>query len=145
MTSTIKRTTTLAWNTINVGDEVAPMDVPVTTTLIVAGAIASRDYMPVHHDRDFANSQGSKDIFLNILTTTGLVQRYVTAWAGHGTQVRACELRLGAPAHPGDTLSFTGSVADVVEVDGETRHVVDVVGSVPLGSHVTARVTVVKP
>ncbi len=72
MTSTVGRTT-LAWNAINVGDEITPMDVPVTTTLIVAGAIASRDYMPVHHDRDFANSQGSPDIFMNILTTNGSV------------------------------------------------------------------------
>ena len=59
MTSTVDRTRTLAYNAVNVGDEVTPLDVPVTTTLIVAGAIASRDYMPVHHDRDFANSQGS--------------------------------------------------------------------------------------
>ena len=49
MTSTLKRTSTLAWDTINVGDKITPMDVDVTTTLIVAGAIASRDYMPVHH------------------------------------------------------------------------------------------------
>ncbi|EUA26690.1 maoC like domain protein [Mycobacterium intracellulare] len=82
MTSTVDRTTTRAWNSINVGEEVTPMDVPVTTTLIVAGAIASRDYMPVHHDRDFANSQGSKDIFLNILTTNGLCVKFLHDWAG---------------------------------------------------------------
>ena len=112
---------------------------------MVSTALATRDFQDVHHDRDLAVQRGSKDIFLNILTTTGLVQRYVTEWAGHGAQLRACALRLGAPAHPGDTLSFTGEVAEVAEVDGETRHVVDVVGSVSLGSHVTARVTVVKP
>jgi uncharacterized OB-fold protein/acyl dehydratase len=126
--------------------EVLPTwDLPITTTLVVSTALATRDFQDVHHDPELARMRGSRDIFLNILTTTGLVQRYVTEWAGHGARVRSCELRLGAPAHPGDTLSFSGVVGDVVEVDGETRHVVDVIGAVSLGDHVTARVTVVKP
>src|SRR5262249_60581132 len=53
MTDTI-RTTTLDWRDINVGDEVTPLEIPVTATVIVAGAIASRDFMPVHHDPEFA-------------------------------------------------------------------------------------------
>ena len=72
----------------------------MTTTLVVSTALATRDFQDVHHDRELARKRGSKDIFLNILTTTGLVQRYVTEWAGHGVQVRCFELRLGAPAHP---------------------------------------------
>ena len=116
---------------------------PITPTLVVSTAIATRDFQDVHHDRDLAQSYGSKDIFLNILTTTGLVQRYVGEWAGPAALTRSCELRLGAPAHPGDLLVFDGTVSDVQEVGGETRHVVDVVGRVPAGAHVTARVTVV--
>lgn len=119
-------------------------ELPVTTTLVVSTALATRDYQDVHHDRDLAVQRGSNDIFLNILTT-GLVQRYVGEWTGHAGIVRSCELRLGARAHPGDTLVFEGTVSEVLDVDGETRHVVDVVGSVPLGAHVTARVTVVLP
>ncbi len=126
-------------------DSLPAWELPITPTLVVSTALATRDFQDVHHDRDLAVGHGSRDIFLNILTTTGLVQRYVTEWAGAGAQVRACELRLGAPAHPGDVLRFAGHVAEVVEADGETRHVVDVVGSVSLGAHVTARVTVVKP
>jgi len=127
------------------GETLPAWELPITTTLVVSTALATRDYQDVHHDRDLAVARGSKDIFLNILTTTGLMQRYVGEWAGPAALIRACELRLGAPAHPGDTLSFRGTVAEVQEVDGEARHVVDVVGSVPLGSHVTARVTVVLP
>ena len=118
------------------GQQLPPWDLPVTTTLVVSTALATRDFQDVHHDRDLAVQRGSKDIFLNILTTTGLVQRYVGEWAGWGARIRSCELRLGAPAHPGDTLSFSG-------VDGEQRHTVEVTGSVPAGAHVTARVTVV--
>ena len=124
------------------GETLPAWELPLTTTLVVSTALATRDFQDVHHDRDLAVGAGSKDIFLNILTTTGLVQRYVGEWAGPRGLIRACELRLGAPAYPGDTLSFSGTVSDVVEVDGERRHVVEVVGAVSLGAHVTSRVTV---
>lgn len=117
------------------------LSIPVTPTLVVSTALATRDFQDVHHDRDLAVQRGSKDIFLNILSTTGLVQRYVGEWAreavGPDFRVTACALRLGAPAYPGDTLELTGTVA---ESDGETY--VDVVGRVSLGNHVNARVTV---
>jgi uncharacterized OB-fold protein len=113
-------------------------ELPITPTLVVSTALATRDFQDVHHDRDLAQSHGSKDIFLNILTTTGFVQRYVTDWAGPQTQVLSCALRLGAPAHPYDTLRFTGQI--VSEVDGVTT--IDVTGMVSLGHHVDARLEV---
>lgn len=128
--------------TAEVGETLPAWELPLTTTLVVSTALATRDFQDVHHDRDLAQGAGSKDIFLNILTTTGLVQRYVGEWAGARAMVRSCELRLGAPAYPGDTLSFSGSVVEETEADGERRHVVEVVGAVSLGAHVTSRVTV---
>jgi uncharacterized protein len=108
----------------------------VTPTLIVSTAIATRDFYPVHHDRDLAVARGSKDIFLNILTTTGLVQRYVTDWAGPEAAVRAVSIRLGAPCYAGDTLTFSGQVT---EDDGQEQ-VITVTGTCSLGSHVTGTV-----
>ena len=137
MTSTLKRTITRAYNSINVGDEVTPMDVNVTTTLIVAGAIASRDYMPVHHDRDFANSQGSKDIFLNILTTNGLCVKFLHDWAGPEAMVKKLSSRLGVPASPNDPMRFTGSVTDKSSADGEGLVEVTFKGTNSLGDHVS--------
>jgi acyl dehydratase len=137
MTTTLGRTTTLAWNSISVGDDVTPMDVPVTTTLIVAGAIASRDYMPVHHDRDFANSQGSQDIFLNILTTNGLCVKFLHDWAGPEAMVKKLSIRLGVPAYPNDPLRFTGSVTGTSLGDGEGLVEVTFKGANSLGDHVT--------
>lgn len=137
MTSTATRTTTLAYNEINVGDEITPMDVPVTTTLIVAGAIASRDYMPVHHDRDFATGQGSPDIFLNILTTNGLCVKFLHDWAGPEAMVKKLSIRLGVPAFPNDPLHFTGSVTGK-SVEGDEGLVeVALKGTNKLGDHVT--------
>ena len=124
------------------GTHLPAWELPVTPTLVVSTAIATRDYQDVHHDRDLAQSHGSKDIFVNILSTTGLVQKYVGDWARSAVRpdfvVRSCALRLGAPAHPYDTLSFSGEVVD--DADGELT--VDVVGKVPMGDHVTARVVI---
>lgn len=137
MTVVANRTTTLAWNSIEVGDDVAAMDVPVTTTLIVAGAIASRDYMPVHHDRDFANSQGSKDIFLNILTTNGLCVKFLHDWAGPEAMIKKLSIRLGVPAYPNDPLHFTGRVTNKSTADGEGVVEVTFKCTNSLGDHAT--------
>ena len=108
----------------------------VTPTRIVATAIATRDFYPVHHDRDFAVRGGNKDIFLNILTTTGLVQRYVTDWAGPEALVRSVSIRLGVPCYAGDTLTFSGQVTGS---DGDAQ-IVSVIGACSLGNHVTGTV-----
>jgi hypothetical protein len=112
--------------------------IEVTPTFIVATAIATRDFQDVHHDRDSAVRRGSKDIFLNILTTTGLVQRYVTDWAGPGATVRRIAIRLGVPCYAYETLTMTGRV---VEATGAER-VIEVVGRNSLGEHVTGTVQV---
>jgi len=111
----------------------------VTPTVIVSAAIATRDFYPVHHDRDFAIRGGSADIFLNILTTTGLVQRYVTDWAGPEALVRAVSIRLGVPCYAGDTLTFAGVVTGDTGPDGRDQ-VIAVTGSCSLGNHVTGTV-----
>jgi acyl dehydratase len=111
----LARTTTLKWADIEVGDEVTPLEIPITTTMIVAGAIASRDFMPVHHDRDYANKQGSPNLFMNILTSNGYCMRFLTDWAGPEAMVKNLSIRLGVPCFPDDPLRFTGSVT------GKTR------------------------
>jgi hypothetical protein len=103
---------------------------------VIASALATRDFQDVHHDRDRAVAGGATDIFLNILTTTGLVQRYVAAWAGPDAVFRAISVRLGVPCHAGDTLTLTGEVT----ADDGTERVVSVTGRCGLGDHVTATV-----
>jgi acyl dehydratase len=125
-----------------VGDELPELRLDVTPTFVISTALATRDFQDVHHDRDAAVARGSKDIFLNILTTTGLVQRCVTDWAGSDALVRGVKVRLGVPCYAGDTLVLGGRVAEVAE-DGEV--VVEVVGRCGLGDHVTGRVRVVLP
>ncbi len=104
---------------VQVGDTLPPLDVPLTRTLIVATAIASRDYQDVHHDTELARERGSKDIFMNIHTTNGFVGRLVTDWAGPSAFINRVAVRLGAPNYPGDTMHLTGHVE---RGGGQRRH-----------------------
>jgi acyl dehydratase len=115
----VTTTRTLDWSAIRVGDPIAPMTIDVTATVVVAGAIASRDFMPVHHDRDYAASQGSPNIFMNIITDNGLCSRFLTDWAGPEAMVRKIAIRLGVPAYAGSRLEFRGTVTGKSVLDGE--------------------------
>jgi acyl dehydratase len=126
---------------LTVGTELPPLDVPLDRTLIVAGAIASRDYQIVHHDPLVAAERGSKDIIMNILTTNGFVGRFVTDWAGPTALLRSVKLRLGAPNYPGDTMRLTGRVTAI----DDSLVTLDVLGVNQLGNHVVATVEVVLP
>ena len=130
---------------IAVGDELPPFELEVTSTVIVAGAIASRDFMPAHHDPTFARAQGAPDIFMNILTTNGYVSRYVTDWSGPEGMLKRIEIRLGAPAVPGKPLRFSGRVAAKREADGECLLELAVRVANDLGDHATGTVTLSLP
>jgi hypothetical protein len=113
--------------------------IDVTPTFVIASALATRDFQDVHHDRDRAVARGARDIFVNILTTTGLVQRYVSAWAPDAV-VRAVSIRLGVPCHAGETLTLSGQATPA---DGDEQ-VVAVTGRCGLGDHVTATVRITR-
>jgi MaoC like domain len=121
---------------VHVGATLPELRIEVTPTFVVSTAIATRDFQDVHHDRDAAVRRGSPDIFLNILTTTGLVQRFVTDWAGDRATVCRIAIRLGVPCYAYETLTLTGRV---IEVTG-AGCVVEVVGRNSLGDHVTGTV-----
>jgi acyl dehydratase len=122
------------------GQQLPPLRIDVTTRLIVAGALASRDFQDVHHDVAGAHAAGSPDIFMNILTTNGLVGRYVTDWAGPAARLESINIRLGAPSRPGSTLEFSGQVTGVSESGRAAT--VEIRGANALGDHVTGTVEV---
>jgi acyl dehydratase len=132
---------TLRYDDVKVGDELPALDVRITATAIVAGAIASRDYQDVHHDRDLAHQRGSADIFMNILTTNGYVGRYVTDWAGPEALLREVDIVLGAPNYPGDVMRMSGQVT--AKQDGVVT--LSVRGANKLGDHVKGKVVLALP
>jgi len=134
---------TLAITDVAVGMPLPEQDIPITTTTIVAGALASRDFTPLHHDRSAAQAAGMQDVFMNILTTNGLVGRYVTDWAGPNAVLQNVAIKLGAPNLPGDHMRMTGSVKAKDERAGIVE--VEVAGKNSWGNHVTGTVKVALP
>ena len=133
---------------VAVGDQLPTLELPITRTLITSGAIASRDYQDVHHDHVLAAARGSRDIFMNILTTNGLVGRYVTDWSGPRSLILDVSIRLGAPNYPDCTMTLTGSVIEKgsLSEDGRSGTVtVAIRGANHLGDHVTGTVQVRLP
>jgi acyl dehydratase len=128
---------------VKVGDELPGLDIPLTTSLIVSTALASRDFTPVHHDKAAAQRAGVDDVFMNILTTNGLVGRFVTDWAGPDARITRVAIRLGTPNLPGDTMRLRGVVKGVDAAASAVE--VDVKGANAWGNHVTGTVVVELP
>jgi uncharacterized OB-fold protein len=115
----------------NAAEDPDALRIALTPTFVISSAIATRDFTPVHHDTAVARAQGSKDIFLNILTTIGLVQRYALERLPDA-RLAGIALRLGVPAYAGDTLTMTGHAVD--------DRTFEIRGRVSLGDHVVATV-----
>ncbi|MFK0570376.1 MaoC family dehydratase [Endozoicomonas sp.] len=131
------------FNDVSLGDRLPKMEVPITTTLVTAGAIATRDYFPGHHNKDAAQELGSPHVFMNILTTSALVQRFVENWAGPTARFNDLRIKLGAPNYPGDTMVFSGEISNVDEQKKSIE--VTLKGKNSMGNHVTGTVSVRLP
>ena len=140
--------TTRTFDSVNAGDALGDLVIPITRTLIVSGALASRDYQDVHHDPVLSKERGSPDIFMNILTTNGLVGRYITDWTGPGGFLKKVDIRLGAPNYPEDTMTLSGEVLELTEDAADASRgvaIVKVTGSNSIGDLVVGTVMVSLP
>jgi hypothetical protein len=129
-------------SSVKVGDRLPELPIELGVSLIVGGALVSRDFTQVHHSKQAAQDAGMQDVFMNILTTNGLVGRYVTDWAGIDARITGVSIKLGTPNLPGDTMTMSGEVKSVGE-DGSVD--VEVAGKNSWGNHVTGTVTVALP
>jgi acyl dehydratase len=128
---------------VNAGDRLPPLTLLVSASVIVAGATASGDFEVVHHDVKAAQARGTPDIFMNILTSNGYVQRFVNDWVAPHGRIRSVDIRLGVPTFSGDTLKFEG----VVQEKNAAERTLDiaVTGTNSIGQHVAATVRVTLP
>lgn len=130
---------------IAVGDALKPMNIPLTHTIVTCTAIASMDFMPVHHDKDYALAQFAPDAFLNILSSNGFVSRFLTDWAGPEAWVKKINVKLGVPAVPHQVLRFTGEVLNKTREGDEWLIEVSVQAANDSGNHVTGTATITLP
>lgn len=130
--------------TVAVGDKLPALEIPITSGLIVGGAVASRDFTPVHHDKKKAQEGGLPDIFMNILTSNGLMGRFVTDWSGPDSTLKSIDIKLGAPNLPGFIMTISGEVKAIDTATGIVT--ISVVGENNVwGMHMQGTVTVALP
>jgi hypothetical protein len=107
----------LTIDAVAVGDHLPTLAYPVSATTVVLGALAARDWRPMHHDHDFAvNHNGTQDIFLNTPNQAAWFERYVTDWTGPTGRLGRMSFRMKGSVFPGDTMRLDGTVQSV-EVD----------------------------
>ena len=122
---------------VHEGDVLPALVYDVTATTVILGAMASRDWRPMHHDKDFAiNRNGVQDIFLNTPTQAQWFERYLTDWTGPHGRLGRMTFRMKGSVFPGDTMVLEGpvktvgtddlgcgwaEVAVIVEVDGDVK------------------------
>lgn len=136
-------TETRRFDAVSVGEELPTLDIPISVRQIVSCAIATRDYQNVHHDLEATRALGSPNIFMNILTTGGLVERYLGEWAGPEALFRKVAIRLGAPNYPGDTMTMSAKVTAKGDTDRTLE--LDVTGRNSIGNHLMATVVLALP
>ncbi|MHB8439662.1 MAG: hotdog family protein [Acidimicrobiales bacterium] len=99
---------------VSVGDAIPVLRYDVTATTVVLGALATRDWRPMHHDKDFAvERNGTRDIFLNTPNQAAWFERYLTDWAGPHGRLGRVTFRMKGSVFPGDTMELRGAVTDV--------------------------------
>ena len=125
------------YDALREGDTLPDLAIPITHRLIVSGAIATQDFIDVHHNAPAARAAGMPDIFMNILTTCGLSARYLSDWAGPGSRLETLSFKLLAPNTPGDTMILQGRISGKEQAGGKNRVSVDFAGRNSLGYHVT--------
>ncbi len=122
---------------VHAGDELPPLAYDVTATTVVLGALAARDWRPMHHDYDFAvNRNGTQNIFLNTPNQAAWFERYLTDWSGSKGRLGRMKFRMRGSVFPGDTMVLAGTVEQIetddagcgwvsllvrLSVDGETK------------------------
>ena len=123
---------------IRVGQTLPERPIPVTSSLVTCGALATRDFEKVHHDKAFAQASGMPDVYMNILTSQGLTETYLRDWVGRDAVFRKLTIHLGAPNIPGTTMTMSG---EVKSVEGNTVEVEVVGQNDKWGMHVKALAT----
>ncbi len=96
---------------VQVGQELPELAIEVTPTTVVLGALATRDWRPMHHDKDFAQERnGTKHVFINTPHNAAYFERYITDWTGPKGRLGKIQFRMSDSVFPGDTMVFHGKV-----------------------------------
>ena len=104
-------TNSLTLDEIEIGQELPELSIDVTPSTVVLGALATRDWRPMHHDKDFAQDRnGTRHIFINTPHNAAYFERYITDWTGPLGRLGKIQFKMSDSVFPGDTMVFHGKV-----------------------------------
>jgi acyl dehydratase len=106
--------TNLTIDQVSQGQQLPELPYDVTATTVVLGALASRDFRPMHHDYKFATERnGTQDIFVNTPNLAHWFERYITDWTGPKGRLGRMKFRMRDSIFPDDRMTFRGTVKKV--------------------------------
>jgi acyl dehydratase len=111
--------TSRRWADVHAGDALDAVTFPLGMRNMIIDAAGTRDLNPIHHDREFAQRNNARDIFVNTMFYDALFGRIVTDWAGPDAMLRRLKFTMRAPNYVGDTITSRGWVTRTYEQDGE--------------------------
>ena len=129
---------------VQVGDEIGPVSIPVTLQRLVMEAGANRDFSLIHHNGEVARATGAPDAYMNTFFIAGMFERLLREWMGpRGRLKKIVTLRMKTFNAVGDTVNFHGRVT---AKDAESGTVtLDLWSQSEKGTTVTAEATVWLP
>ena len=101
---------------VSVGDELSPVAFPVTVYRLVMEAGANRDFNSIHHNTEYAQSTGAREMYANTSFLLGMWERTVRDWIGPAGKIHSIAgFRMRSFNYVGDTTTVSGKV---VGLDG---------------------------
>ncbi|MDT4935619.1 MAG: hypothetical protein QOK11_3511 [Pseudonocardiales bacterium] len=112
------------YDEISVGDELGPVESPLSIYRLVVAAGGNRDFNSIHHNRSYATASGAPDAYASTFFLLGAWERLVRDFIGSAGTIRAIRgFRMRKFNFVGSTMTVSGRVTDK-RMDGEQPVVV---------------------
>lgn len=127
------------------GDKLEPISVDLSLRRAIQAVAGTRDFIPFHHDDQYARENGAEGIFFNTMFLQGFVGRAASEWFGNDAFPRRLEIAMHASNYVGRTLTAEGAVVATRESNGCRLVDADVTLATEDGPTTTVQLTVQLP
>ena len=113
------------WDEVSEGDELDPVEIPITVHRLVVEAGANRDFAQIHHNTEVAQGQGAPEMYANNVFIQGWWERCTREFMGLDGRIRKVgPFRMKIFNVVGETSTTKGRVTRKWEDDGD--HLVEI-------------------
>jgi len=109
----------LYYEDVTVGSEITPLVKEPTTRQLVMWAGAVGDYLPIHYDKDFAQSRGLSGVIVHGQLIGAFLGQLMTDWIGEGGTLRKLSCSYKGMNYPGEAVTLRGKVTKKYVQDGQ--------------------------